>query len=71
MSDGKLAVKYEFKKGGRLGPGPDDLKEFTIIDRVIAGPAGASSTKPTLGRLRTCWRALVSMTAAIRPLHRV
>ena len=30
-----LEQKYELKKGGRLGPGPDDTKEFTVLNRVI------------------------------------
>ena len=31
----KLEAKYELKKGGRLGPGPDDAKELTVLNRVI------------------------------------
>ena len=30
-----LEAKYELKKGGRLGPGPDDVKELTVLNRVI------------------------------------
>ena len=30
-----LEEKYELKKGGRLGPAPDDCKELTILNRVI------------------------------------
>ena len=30
-----LEAKYELKKGGRLGPGPDDAKEATCLNRVI------------------------------------
>jgi len=31
----KLEAKYELKKGGRLGPGPEDVKELTVLNRVI------------------------------------
>jgi hypothetical protein len=30
-----LEEKYELKKGGRLGPGPKDSKELTVLNRVI------------------------------------
>ena len=30
-----LEKKYELKKGGRLGPGPDDAREATCLNRVI------------------------------------
>ena len=30
-----LEKKYELKKGGRLGPGPEDTKELTVLNRVI------------------------------------
>ena len=30
-----LEQKYELKKGGRLGPGPEDTKELTVLNRVI------------------------------------
>ena len=30
-----LEQKYELKKGGRLGPGPDDTKELTVLNRVL------------------------------------
>ena len=30
-----LEEKYELKKGGRLGPGPDDTKELTVLNRVL------------------------------------
>ena len=31
----QLEAKYELKKGGRLGPGPSDCKEITVLNRVI------------------------------------
>ena len=31
----KLEAKYELKKGGRIGPGPDDVKELTVLNRVV------------------------------------
>ena len=31
----QLKAKYELKVGGRLGPGPNDCKELTILNRVI------------------------------------
>ena len=31
----QLEEKYELKKGGRLGPGRDDCKELTVLNRVI------------------------------------
>lgn len=33
--EGVLEAKYELKKGGRLGPGPSDCKELTVLNRVI------------------------------------
>ena len=30
-----LEGRYELKKGGRLGPGPDDCKELTVLNRVL------------------------------------
>ena len=30
-----LEAKYELKKGGRLGPGAQDCKELTVLNRVI------------------------------------
>ena len=33
--ENQLEAKYELKKGGRLGPGPDDCKELTVLNRVI------------------------------------
>ena len=30
-----LEDKYELKKGGRLGPGPDDTKELTVLNCVM------------------------------------
>ena len=27
--------KYELREGGRLGPGPDDAKELTVLNRVL------------------------------------
>ena len=34
-SESKLRAKYELGEGGRLGPGPDDTKELTILNRVV------------------------------------
>ena len=31
----QLEAKYELKKGGRLGPGPDYVKTLTVLNRVI------------------------------------
>ena len=31
----QLESKYELRKGGRLGPGPGDQKELTVLNRVI------------------------------------
>ena len=31
----QLEAKYELMKGIRLGPGPDDVKELTVLNRVI------------------------------------
>ena len=31
----ELEKKYELSKGGRLGPGPDDAKEGTVLNRVV------------------------------------
>ena len=33
--ENQLEAKYELKRGGRLGPGPDDCKELTVLNRVI------------------------------------
>ena len=33
--EAQLEAKYELKKGGRLGPGVDDCKELTVLNRVI------------------------------------
>ena len=30
-----LEKRYELKKGGRLGPAPDDCKELTVLNRVL------------------------------------
>ena len=30
-----LESRYELKKGGRLGPGPEDAKEITVLNRVL------------------------------------
>ena len=30
-----LESRYELKKGGRLGPGPNDAKEITVLNRVL------------------------------------
>ena len=30
-----LEEKYELKKGGRLGPGPNDTKQLTVLNRVL------------------------------------
>lgn len=30
-----LESKYELKRGGRLGPGPQDSKEITVLNRVL------------------------------------
>ena len=30
-----LEGRYELKKGGRLGPGPEDCKELTVLNRVL------------------------------------
>ena len=27
--------KYELRKGGRLGPGAEDAKELTVLNRVL------------------------------------
>ena len=31
----KLASFYELSRGGRLGPGADDLNEATVLNRVV------------------------------------
>lgn len=31
----QLASKYELRKGGRLGPGADDAKELTVLNRIL------------------------------------
>ena len=33
--EAELEGKYELKKGGRLGPGPNDTKELTVLNRVL------------------------------------
>ena len=33
--EGKLEGKYELRKGGQLGPGADDAKELTVLNRVL------------------------------------
>ena len=33
--ESQLEAKYELKKGGRLGPGKDDAKEITVLNRVL------------------------------------
>ena len=30
-----LDGKYELRKGGRLGPGPNDAKEIIVVNRVL------------------------------------
>ena len=35
LFENQLEAKYESKKGGRLGPGPNVTKELTILNRVI------------------------------------
>ena len=30
-----LKGHYELREGGRLGPGPNDMKELTVLNRVI------------------------------------
>ena len=30
-----MESKYELKRGGRLGPGPKDAKEITVLNRVL------------------------------------
>ena len=30
-----LEEKYELKKGGQIGPGKDDAKEFTVLNRML------------------------------------
>ena len=36
----ELEAKYELKKGGCLGPGPNDCKELTVLNRVIRWTEG-------------------------------
>ena len=31
----QLEGKYELRKGGRFGPGPDDATELTVLNRVL------------------------------------
>jgi hypothetical protein len=31
----QLESKYELRKGGRLGPGPNDAKELTVLNRIL------------------------------------
>ena len=33
--ESRLEAKYGLKKGGRLGPGVNDCKELTVLNRVI------------------------------------
>ena len=33
--EGQFKGKYELREGGRLGPGPDDAKELTVLNRVL------------------------------------
>ena len=33
--ESKLEARYELRKGGRLGPGANDSKEITVLNRVI------------------------------------
>ena len=33
--ENELESKYELKRGGRLGPGKDDAKELTVLNRVL------------------------------------
>ena len=33
--EAQLEGKYELRKGGRLGPGPDDATELTVLNRVL------------------------------------
>ena len=33
--EAKLESKYEVCKSGPLGPGADDAKELTVLDRVL------------------------------------
>ena len=33
--EAKLESKYELRKGGRLGPGNEDAKELTVLNRVL------------------------------------
>ena len=33
--EAQLESRYELRKGGRLGPGPSDQKELTVLNRVI------------------------------------
>ena len=33
--EAQLKGKYELREGSRLGPGPDDAKELTVLNRVL------------------------------------
>ena len=33
--EAELESRYELRKGGRIGPGPDDAKEGCVLNRVI------------------------------------
>ena len=33
--EAQLKGKYDLREGGRLGPGPDDAKELTVLKRVL------------------------------------
>ena len=33
--EAKIKGKYELREGGRLGSGPDDAKELTVLNRVL------------------------------------
>ena len=40
--DAQLKSKYQLCEGGRLGPGPDDAKELTVLN---SEPSGALHTR--------------------------
>ena len=49
--------KYELRKGGRLGPGPDDAAELTVLNRVLRyTPDGFFNMKQTRVRRISYWR---------------
>ena len=33
--EGEMEKHYELTKGGRLGPGPKDTKEASVLNRII------------------------------------